>query len=815
MENEQDEKSAPPPLPPPSGGGGGGPPDKHSASNGKHYSESELSGRKIRRRPRRGATAEEIQDEEESKVEIESLAAASGFGFTSAVNNQTTARNANTNASMSTTTTTTRHNIKPGAYAVDGPDHGSQDSLLRLVGGVNPETSSNNNSNNSNSGNNENIGLPIDENDNAGNACIARNSNGEDGHTIISDSAQSNQASENSAVAEVRAALEAEQDAARAAGMGTRRPSMRSSMRSSITSDIGSSSVADGLGRATSGPISGVGATGSSRSVDLALANHPDIEFLAEATLVVDSANGNDDDQVGRDEYDGGDFDENDPPPDYQVALNDLEEDCTITSEDVSTIGPPPELSSLASRMRLPTRVRNTSHGSSRSRSSNSRAVGIGNASSNGDSRRGRRQRRSDRPTDPYSDLPEASCTSIDESNTASHNRVQSREMLSSFVDNCVNEQARPDTHTNPSLMEIEEGSSAPPTESSVLVAEPLKDKCLLPRRTVVLGIVIGFALMLAVALGVAIPMSMKDDNSFLFPPDGGPSYPVYDFDLADDEVLTTVPEPICFSLLPMMSNVSDICTDPAVDLPKGGPMCQLVADGLLGGSDPAANIDVVLVNAGGFRADILPGDLTVGYIQSMVMPFNNNRVAYLSVTPAEIYDTLNAALFDTGIVITEEQQRRNGENPTVKLTWPFESTYPYAAGLRYDVDLNAPEGQKATNVIIRSKSLSNETVASIEGNAANKTMEAVGDVEDGWMYLDPSDSSTLIRVLSSDFLAGGGDGYFQTVAKERIEIEDALEFNDVFMYYCTLESELIAPHYIDGMSTRNFVPLEGYENDQ
>ena len=242
--------------------------------------------------------------------------------------------------------------------------------------------------------------------------------------------------------------------------------------------------------------------------------------------------------------------------------------------------------------------------------------------------------------------------------------------------------------------------------------------------------------------------------------------------------------------------------------------MPQLIADGLLSASDPDANIDIVLFNGGGVRADILPGDLTAGYIRKEVAPFTNNRVAYLSVTPAEIYDTLQAALFDTGFIISEQQQRIFfGENPTVKLSWPYESTYPYAAGLRFDVDLNAPEGEKATNVRIRAspklrESLGGGSVASMEEDGSGGEVSHTEN-EPEWIVLDPTDDKTMIRVLSSDFLAGGGDGFFHTVPKERIEILDSLGVTQLFAYYCSLQSELIGP---SEMSTQHFVPLEGYE---
>lgn len=742
-------------------GGGGGSGDDDNKNNDQNNrqqpdkSAGNIGGKfkvtRRRRRPGGGGGAEHDEDgnEEESKAEIESLAAASGFGR-AATSLDNTANNHQTMIADCQS--------RPGAYAVDGPD-----ADRRRISDVSGE-----------------VVLGLD-----GDAVTASSGNQQPGgnrrwstRSVQSgQSGQSGRESENSAVAEVRAALEAEREAARASGMGTRRPSMA---RSSITSGVnvtGSSAAAtddiSGRHRRTSSIASrSVPATGgagtntavspNSRSGDLA--HHPDIEFLAEATLVVDSVHDDDDgdkDNYGDKDDDGDDHDEEgEDPPTTDLENGGYMHNNLYDDGDVSTLGPPPELSQT--------------HGTSRDRGQQGR----------------RRQRRSARPTDPYADVLEATCTSVDEGNNRTSTRSQG---------------GQHETTTSP--MEIEEGSGAADSDNNnILVAEPLKGKCLMNRRTVVMGLVIGVALLLAVALGVSIPLSKRedvDDSS-----NGNSTYPAFQFNPPNSEVLTTVPEPICFSLLPIMTNVSQVCTDPITDLPKGGPMDQLIAEGLLKASDPAAKIEIALINGGAFRSDIFAGDLTAGFVRKQVVPFTNNRVAYLSVTPAEIYETLNGALVDTGFVISEEQQAQFfPESPTVKLTWPYESTYPYAAGLRYDVDLNAPEGQKATNVRIHASSSYGEKDGS--GGTANK-----GDVEDGWVLLDPTDDTTLIRALSSDYLAGGGDGYFQTVPEDRIEILDALGITQLFLYYCSLQKELVGPHYIDEMSTRDFVPLDGYEND-
>jgi len=684
--------------PPPPGGGGGGNgdkplvPDTCSDDAGKPDSSSR------RRRP---------GTEDETKEEIESLAAASGFNV-SATGGNTTARNSNMPARV----------VQPGAYAVDGPDHGSES----------------------------------DGNSHA---------NFSAAYSVQSGSSRSG----NSAEAEVRAALAAEREAARAAGIGTRRPSLRGSMRSSIASGISvPSSITSGVGVASEpirntstsdndSAVFGVG-VGVGNGTHGDLANHPAIEFLAEATLVESEGQSKDTEDRSQEQY--------------EVLGDDM------TTGDISTLGPPSELAPLSRNQ-----TRSTSNGSANSRRSND--------GSRQDRRN--RQRRPARQTDPFAEVPMAACTSIDEgrgSSHHSHSLNQSRDSVPGVIDE--EEEGGGDGGATGAM-------SQPPAD--VLMAEPLKDKCLLPRRTVVVGVLVGLVILLGVVLGVTLHVPDEDiDTTYM--------YPAFKFNPPDDEVLTTVPEPICYSLLPVMSNISDVCTDPVVDFPQGGQVPQLIANGLLSASDPDANIDIVLFNGGGVRSDIFAGDLTAGFVRNMVMPFINNRVAYLSVTPADIYHTLNAALFDTGFVMTEEKQKRNGESPTVDVTWPYEFTYPYAAGLRFDVDLNAQEGEKASNVIIRAsselrQSLGGGSVASLEKD----------DGGDEWIALDPTDDTTLIRVLSPDFLAGGGDGFFQTVPKERVEIEESLGVTQLFEYYCSLQSELMGP---TEMSTQRFVPLEGHE---
>ena len=407
------------------GGGSGGDDNKNNDQNNRQQPDKSAGniGNKFkvtrrRRRPGGGGGAEndDNADEEETKAEIESLAAASGFGRARVASSDNTA---NTNHQTMIADCQSR----PGAYAVDGPDR-------RRISDVSGEVV---------------LGLDGDASEvsASGNSHQQQQQQGGGNRrwsTRSVQSGQSGQESENSAVAEVRAALEAEREAARASGMGTRRPSMA---RSSITSgmdDISGShrrtTAMSTSGARTSAGTSGAGTAANPNSRSGDLAHHPDIEFLAEATLVVDSVHDDDDDEMdnyGDKDDDGDDHDEEgeDPP------TTDLEENGGYMHNnlyddgDVSTLGPPPELSQT--------------NGTGRDQGQQGR----------------RRQRRSARPTDPYADVLEATCTSVDEGNNRTSTRSQG---------------GQHETTTSP--MEIEEGSGAADSDNNnILVAEPLKGK--------------------------------------------------------------------------------------------------------------------------------------------------------------------------------------------------------------------------------------------------------------------------------------------------------------------------------------------------
>ena len=334
-----------------------------------------------------------------------------------------------------------------------------------------------------------------------------------------------------------------------------------------------------------------------------------------------------------------------------------------------------------------------------------------------------------------------------------------------------------------------------------VCVAEPLKDSFVLPRRYMFL---IGAGL-LAVVLGLGLGLTRSSSSSAA---SGAPAESDVDTMVAnlekmdDGTVLTYSPDPICFSLLPLMTNVSSTCPDPTA-LPKGGPLNQLVADGTLAAAREIDDmVDVSFINAGSLRGDIDVGDVTAGTVRKDILPFGQDRAVVFSTTPAGIKATLEGAVQEDKqwLALSEEESIEQQKQffPNVRplvVKWPFEASYPYAGGLRYDVDLTAPNGQRVINIEINALITGAEN---LRGSSATRE----------WKVLDITDESTPIRVVASAFLEGGGDGYFPTTSSHTDKVVLDVSVTDLFIVYASKQETLVGPS-VEEMSTRNFMPIE------
>ena len=142
----------------------------------------------------------------------------------------------------------------------------------------------------------------------------------------------------------------------------------------------------------------------------------------------------------------------------------------------------------------------------------------------------------------------------------------------------------------------------------------------------------------------------------------------------------------------------------------KGSDVAQVVAEAFLHGS-LAANI--AIQNAGGVRIPMASGPLTLNDVFK-VLPFSNVLVE-LRLSGQQIKDTLE----ETVASYLDAKQSN--------------AAHPYAAGLRWDLDMSRKAGERFSNLQVRNR----------------KTGE--------WQPLDRAQTYT---VVTNDFIASGKDGY-------------------------------------------------------
>ena len=128
-------------------------------------------------------------------------------------------------------------------------------------------------------------------------------------------------------------------------------------------------------------------------------------------------------------------------------------------------------------------------------------------------------------------------------------------------------------------------------------------------------------------------------------------------------------------------SSLGDSCNKADRVNQHGGDIQQLVAEAFLQQGKAYFNADLSIQNGGGVRVDVPAGPVTVGTIYT-VLPFTNVHVQ-LKATGTEIKAALEDAL--------DNVAASNGSGP-----------YPYAGGLRWDVDLGKAKGSRLANLQLR-----------------------------------------------------------------------------------------------------------------
>lgn len=220
------------------------------------------------------------------------------------------------------------------------------------------------------------------------------------------------------------------------------------------------------------------------------------------------------------------------------------------------------------------------------------------------------------------------------------------------------------------------------------------------------------------------------------------------------NKVIGTATEDLCLARIPGRPYGDATCT--GEDPVRGGDIPNIVAQAFLFQSK---NADVSIQNAGGVRIDLFQGDITIGDAYT-ILPFANTLVD-LSMTGAEIRQVLNEA-------VDFADSDSSG-------------AYPYAAGLRWTVDMNRPSGERLYDIQVRERDATQ------------------------WRAL--TDGETL-NVVTNSFTAGGRDGYvtFGTVSDDGRAVDTFLDYAQSFVDY-TLEVNTLSKPAADEYSTQSFTP--------
>lgn len=220
------------------------------------------------------------------------------------------------------------------------------------------------------------------------------------------------------------------------------------------------------------------------------------------------------------------------------------------------------------------------------------------------------------------------------------------------------------------------------------------------------------------------------------------------------NQVVGTATEDLCLARIPGVAYGDAACT--GEDPNRGGDIPNIVAQAFLFQSK---NADVAIQNAGGVRIDLFQGDITIGDAYTL-LPFANTLVD-LTMTGAEIRQVLNEAV---NYAHTDSS-----------------GAYPYAAGLRWLVDMSRTSGDRLYDIEVKERDATQ------------------------WRAL--TDAETL-NVVTNSFTAGGRDGYvtFGTVSDDGRAVDTFLDYAQSFVDY-TREVGTLSKPAADEYSTQSYIP--------
>lgn len=230
--------------------------------------------------------------------------------------------------------------------------------------------------------------------------------------------------------------------------------------------------------------------------------------------------------------------------------------------------------------------------------------------------------------------------------------------------------------------------------------------------------------------------------------------------------IIADVSENLCLERQPGQGKSSLAGCGKDATINHGGDIQQIVAQAFrttvknLDGKTP----DIAIQNAGGVREDIPKGQLSLGKAYK-VLPFDNTMVI-LTMTGAEIKQLLE------GLV----PEKLGTENDDIS------GAYPYAAGLRWDIDLNNAKNERFSNIQVK--------------RSGSNAWETLSDAE-------------TYTVVTNSFAANGGDGYdaFKTASDAGKAFDTKTRYVQPLLDYVDLKGGKLEKLPVSEYSTQKYTP--------
>lgn len=179
--------------------------------------------------------------------------------------------------------------------------------------------------------------------------------------------------------------------------------------------------------------------------------------------------------------------------------------------------------------------------------------------------------------------------------------------------------------------------------------------------------------------------------------------------DVLKQTIIGSAAETLCLERIPNQGQ-SKVSGCKEATKSHGSDISNIVAKGFL---EMSLTSDICLQNGGGVRIDVPAGNISIGTAYTL-LPFANT-LTEINMTGQEIINAL-----EDGIDYALSPSGSTG-------------SYPYASGLRWDVDLSKPKGSRISHV------------------------EANPRVAGTWASLD---LAKTYKVVTNNYMANGSDGY-------------------------------------------------------